>query len=204
VDKCGKQLFERDTKLSHVKRKSLDREASIKLTNEERSKAYSHIITTALDFAPKLKESLANDLDIEIALDSMDKIDIDVLQDGTLRDALYIWISKNEDTNVKALVGVLSKTLEDTDLYGNTKAINVMSMLATMTFLKGALDSTLSMAGMALASCPDIKEAPSSLTALSKALVLASVDVDAVRRHAYDLEKSCLSLDTDEFWKLNF
>ena len=79
-----------------------------------------------------------------------------------------------------------------------------MTMLATMTFIKGALDPTLAMAGMAVACAPDMENLPPLLTSLTKALVLASVDTDAVRAFAQDLEKSCLSLDTDEFWKSNF
>lgn len=138
--------------------------------------------------------------------ESVPLLDINVFQDGTLRDALYIWVANQDNEfNVKALVSVLTKSLSDTDPYGNDSALNLMGMISTMTFMKGALDASLDMAGYALSNCPDINNAPQPLAVMAKALVVASTgNTLRTREIAYNFEKSCLSLDTDEFWKDNF
>jgi hypothetical protein len=178
------------------------------LTNEERFTAYSTIITSALEFVPKIAQIVdADDMDTAYEVfQSIPKMDINVFQDGTLRDALYIWVAnQDDDDKVKALVSVITKSLEDTDPYGNEKALNVMTMVANMTFMKGSLESSLDMAGTALSNYPDINDAPAVLSNLAKILVVASKgDISVVRRIAHNFKESCLSLDNDEFWKANF
>lgn len=208
ITKTSNKLREPCT-LGHIKRGSLDREVVIELTKEERSNAYSTIISSALDFAPRVANIIETDGDrelIEQLFEAVPKLDISLFQDGTLRDALYIWVANQDnEINVKALVSVLTKSLSDTDLYGNDNAINLMGMISTMTFMKGALDASLDMAGNALSNCPDINNVPQPLAVMAKALVIASTgNMLRTREIAYNFEKSCLSLDTDEFWKANF
>ena len=212
VDNSDVAKSKRERYTQPIKGSSQDREAIqvTTLTNEERGKAYSTIVTSALDFVPKLKLAQVTDVeDIDTAyevFDSIPQMDINLFQDGTLRDALYIWVANQEDDDmVKALLSVIAKSMQDKDPYGNEKVLNVMAMVATMTFMKGALDASLEMAGKALSNCPDISDAPSALNAISKALVVASTgDMLRTREIAYSLKKSCLSLDNDEFWKANF